>query len=209
MRLRGREVMQAFQKAYPGLTVFLTLGYSYPWRQMNNGARPLKESSYGLLAPFLDGMVDAAKGKTRIVDGHENAYRYREPQRFPEAYQMMQRGLLPLVADPRRYARCFRFSFGIWMDGEQQGARGDGCQGIQAQDLANAPRQGRDWHALRVNPQRVMAGFGQLPQGRIQAALGWIMHGVHPSSLAGNLRLSQHTDAGLAQEQARLRQLVC
>jgi len=26
---------------------------------------------YGLLAPFMDGMTEAAKGRTRIVDGYQ------------------------------------------------------------------------------------------------------------------------------------------
>jgi hypothetical protein len=38
VRLRGRDVMEAFQKGYPGLPVFLTFGYSLPWTQ-TQGAR--------------------------------------------------------------------------------------------------------------------------------------------------------------------------
>jgi hypothetical protein len=115
-RLRGRQVMEAFQKGYPGLTVFLTAGYSYPWRQTRRGRRPLQDVSYGLVPPFLDGLLDAAKGKTMIVDGHESAYSYTTPEEFPDWYRVMKHELLPFVADPARYARRFSFSFGIWMD---------------------------------------------------------------------------------------------
>ncbi|MBI5084331.1 MAG: alpha/beta fold hydrolase [Acidobacteria bacterium] len=115
-RLRGREVMQAFQKGYPGLTVFLSLGYSYPWKQINRGGTPLRDASYGLLAPFLDGLVEAAEGNTRIVDGHESAYSYLTPEQFTSGYRLMKSEVLPIVADPAKYARLFGFSFGIWMD---------------------------------------------------------------------------------------------
>ena len=33
VRLRGRQVMEAFQRGYPDLTVFLTFAYSLPWAQ--------------------------------------------------------------------------------------------------------------------------------------------------------------------------------
>ncbi|MBI4605878.1 MAG: hypothetical protein HY721_28270 [Planctomycetes bacterium] len=120
-RRRGREAMEAFQAGFPDLTVFLTFGYSLPWSQLGGGARPLAEASYGLLAPFLDGMVDAAKGKARLVDGHELSYGYTEAKAFRDAYRRMKEGLLPVVASPRDYARVASLSFGIWLDHDWRG----------------------------------------------------------------------------------------
>jgi hypothetical protein len=77
---------------------------------------PLKSCSYGLLAPFLDGMVDAAKGESRIIDGHELSYPDREPWRYPAAYREIRKGVLRIVADPAKYRRVFSVSFGIWLD---------------------------------------------------------------------------------------------
>ncbi|MBI4584692.1 MAG: hypothetical protein HY717_11820 [Planctomycetes bacterium] len=118
VRKRGREVLEAFQEGYPDLTVFLTFGYSLPWHQSRSGktARPLEECSYGLLAPFLDGLVEACRGKTRLVDGHELSYAYKEPAQFSQAYHAMREEALAMVADPARYARVFSFAFGLWMD---------------------------------------------------------------------------------------------
>src|SRR5213593_482403 len=62
VRLRGREVMQAFQAAYPEVTLFLTFGYSLPWAESGNGKNGLTNCHYGLLAPFIDGMLGAARG---------------------------------------------------------------------------------------------------------------------------------------------------
>ena len=61
VRQRGREVMEAFQDGYPGLTVFLTFCYSLPWLESASGRGALAECHYGLLAPFMDGLVDAAE----------------------------------------------------------------------------------------------------------------------------------------------------
>lgn len=115
-RRRGREVMEAFQEGYPGLTVFLTFGYSLPWLESGAGRRALAECHYGLLAPFMDGLVEAAWGATRLVDGHEISYGYKQAAQFTTAYQTMQSSLLPIVRDPEKYHRCVSLGFGLWMD---------------------------------------------------------------------------------------------
>jgi hypothetical protein len=117
VRERGREVMNAFQEGYPGMTIFLTFGYSLPWNESQQGKRPLAECHYGLLAPFLDGMLDVAKGKTILVDGNENAYRFRDTNRFAASYRAMKQELLPIVhTDKDLYAKHFSLGFGLWMD---------------------------------------------------------------------------------------------
>jgi hypothetical protein len=107
--------MQAFQSEYPGLTIFLTGAYSHVRQDFQRGRR-LPQIDYGLVPPFLDGMLEAIRGSTKIVDGHEFAYGYTRPDQFRPAYQVMSRDVLSLVADPDKYAKHFRFSFGIWMD---------------------------------------------------------------------------------------------
>lgn len=114
-RRRGREVMEAFQAGRPDLTVFLTFGYCMPWEETRGGTH-LSKVRYGLLAPFLDGMVDAARGKTRLVDGYEISYPDREPWKYQAGYKRMSKELLPIVADDEKYKQVFSFAFGIWLD---------------------------------------------------------------------------------------------
>jgi hypothetical protein len=115
-RLRGREVMTAFQGGYPGLTVFLTFGHSLPWVMSDRGKKPLSEAPYGLLAPFLDGLLEAASGHTRVVDGFELSYGYREPALFAEARQLVRGSVPPIVGAPEAYRRRLRLAFGLWLD---------------------------------------------------------------------------------------------
>jgi hypothetical protein len=116
-RRRGRELMEAFQQGYPDLTVFLTFGYGLPWLESEKGKRPLADCNYGLLAPFLDGMVDAARGRTRMVDGFEPAYYHdKDTSRFAVAYEIVRETLLPIVADPAKYRGLISMGFGLWMD---------------------------------------------------------------------------------------------
>ncbi len=116
VRLHGRELMDAFQSHYPEITIFMTFGYSIPWHQMKKDNLELTEVSYGLLAPLLDGMVDAANQRSVIVDGYELAYPYKDTSKFAEGYEMMAKGVLGIVDDPEKYRRVFSLGFGIWLD---------------------------------------------------------------------------------------------
>jgi len=118
VRKRGREVMAAFQEGYPGLTVFLTFAYSLPNAQSGGDPAKLAKADYGLLAPFLDGMIDAAdvNSGVKIVDGCELAYGYKEASQYAKAAQTMRTGVLPLVkADHDTYRRTISVGFGVWM----------------------------------------------------------------------------------------------
>ncbi|MFB3818226.1 MAG: hypothetical protein ACE147_11230, partial [Candidatus Methylomirabilales bacterium] len=118
-RRRGREVMDAFQRGFPGLTVFLTFGYSGPWLETQRGRTPLVQAEYGLLVPFLDGMVEAADGATRLVDGYEPAYFHnKDLAAFARGRRTITEEVLPLVADPDKYRRLISVAFGLWLDFE-------------------------------------------------------------------------------------------
>jgi hypothetical protein len=114
-RRRGRELMQAFEQGYPGVTVFLTFGSSLPFIQMERFRQPLADVSYGLLAPFLDGMVEGVRSG-RLIDGYELSYAYKKEEDFAAAYDTMSRETLRIVEDPERYRQVTSFGFGIWMD---------------------------------------------------------------------------------------------
>jgi len=113
-RQRGREVMEAFQEGYPDLTVFMSIGYSGAWYEAQRG-KPLSEVEYGLLAPFVDGMTEAAKGKTKLVDGYELGY-YLEPETLHFGYRAMAQDLLPIVADVPKYRQVTSLGLGLWLD---------------------------------------------------------------------------------------------
>ncbi len=116
VRRRGGEAMKAFERGYPGLTVFMTWAYSLPLHESLGGRRPLAEAHNGLLASFVDGMVDSASDRAVIVDGHELSYAYRDTARFAAKADSMRRGALRLAASPARYTRRLSVAFGLWLD---------------------------------------------------------------------------------------------
>ena len=115
-RKRGAEVMRAFQSDFPDLTILLTFGHTLPWMRSEGGKRPLAETSYGLLAPFLDGMIDAAEGRSRLIDGYEISYSYKNAAQFDEGLRFMTKDALTVVGDREKYRRVVAPGFGIWLD---------------------------------------------------------------------------------------------
>ncbi len=112
---RGRQFMLAMQDAYPDIILMMTYGYNI------TGARGDPDAdrsmfSYGLLKGFLDGMYDAATGRTTIVDGFEEAYSFRTHREFVNARKHVFEKLLPAAANPRKYLKHGRMAFGVWMD---------------------------------------------------------------------------------------------
>jgi hypothetical protein len=115
-RRRGREIMTAFQEGHPDLTLMLTFGPSLVWNESRGGTKPLEECRYGLLVPFVDGLIDAVKGNSEIVDGFEPSYGYREPASFEKAFELMTRKAPGLMSDPPAYRRIISAGFGLWLD---------------------------------------------------------------------------------------------
>ncbi len=109
--------MDALQDGYPGLTLLLTFGYAVAWLESGKGATPLMDTEYGLLVPFLDGMVEGARPGTTLVDAYEPTYYHnKDVTKFASAYQIVKEKVLPLVAEPDRYQRVVSVGFGLWLD---------------------------------------------------------------------------------------------
>jgi len=114
VRQRGQEWMKAVGGQFPDLTVLLTFGYSIA--QPSGGAKDRSEVSYGLLADFLDGMLDACPAETKIVDAWEGAYTYKQEDQFRNAYDTIKVKSADWSAVPERYRRHVQAGFGLWMD---------------------------------------------------------------------------------------------
>jgi len=93
----GQLFLQALTAAYPGITVLLSFGESWPTGE-------LRLSPYGLLPAFLEGMLAAATPAVTIYDGYEQAYPYTTAQQFQAAAQRIHAQTHPQ----------YRASFGVY-----------------------------------------------------------------------------------------------
>jgi hypothetical protein len=120
VRERGREWIKAVNKEYPYITILLTFGYDVAyWRAEKPNDR--STAAYGLLADFLDGVLDESSKETVLVDAYEFSYPYKERKQFEEAYESITKRALERTAVPETYKRQVRAGFGIWMDHKRKG----------------------------------------------------------------------------------------
>jgi hypothetical protein len=114
VRRRGQAWMKAVNERFSDITILLTFGYSIT----GGAAKDRAGDPYGLLAGFLDGMLDACSPQTKIVDAWEGAYRYKREQQFCKAYATIKETALTWTANAEKYRRHFEAGFGIWMDAD-------------------------------------------------------------------------------------------
>jgi hypothetical protein len=123
-RLRGSQFMDALQKADPDCTIFMTFAYTLLLEQAEGDSKKMPRISYGLLAPFLDGMLDVAGPEIKFVDGYEGSYSFKTAAKFAMARQELSvRVLKGFVADAQKYQQHFQLGYGIWMDFDSQKKR--------------------------------------------------------------------------------------
>lgn len=113
---RGRQVMEAFQAGYPGITIVFTWGISLSYMQTKGVILKLPETKYGLLPGFINGMIDAASPDVSLVDGYEGSYGFRDAKRFNAARKIFSELALPFVDQPETYKKRFSLGYGIWLD---------------------------------------------------------------------------------------------
>ena len=119
VRQRGRAFMQALSAEYPDITILLTYGYHAAYYKLGL-FKSLESAEYGLLPPFLDGLLEAASPGMLIFDGWEYAYGYQDETQFKKAYDTMMREDLEHSATKDQFRQHYRTSFGLWIDNKHQ-----------------------------------------------------------------------------------------
>lgn len=111
---RGVDAMQAIQQGYPDITLIYTLGITH--RIVWIDSPPLDQHRYGLLVPFIEGMISVADSSVTLIDGYESSYVYRTEQEFATAYKWIRGGVSTQLADGERYRNHMQAGFGLWID---------------------------------------------------------------------------------------------
>jgi len=108
---RGRDFIQAINRAFPGCVIWLAYGYS----SVDN-----LQYEHGLWGVFIDGMLEASDPETIFIDGMEGSY---EPSRWDEANSEGRNLIkkttvdaLQFTAVPSLYKQKMRVGFGLRMD---------------------------------------------------------------------------------------------
>ncbi|MBZ0293606.1 MAG: hypothetical protein K8L99_13645 [Anaerolineae bacterium] len=127
---RGRQIMRAMNAGYPGITVLLTYGTSLAAQRGSefDGSR----HGYGLMVPFVDGLIAGADENTTLHDVFEGAYHFKRESEFRDAYLLIHQKSLQFARNPRLYSQKVQAGFGLWLDHactRNQGLQPGGCSG--------------------------------------------------------------------------------
>jgi len=123
VRRRGARFIRVLQRELPGIRVLtffqLSLfGHVLDMPDAGERMRALEKEYYGLLPAFLNGMLDAARPDTVIIDGNEPAYYYTGREPYFSVYHLMKQRALTLI-DPKnrqKYALQVQAGQALYMD---------------------------------------------------------------------------------------------
>lgn len=122
VRLRGKELMRAFEKAMPGALVlsFFQISLIGHLADMpeDQRAAELQRSSWGLMPDFFVGMLEGASPRARFVDGNETAYYYTSREQYFRAYHTIRQRCLFLIPENLRekYSRQVQAGNALYVD---------------------------------------------------------------------------------------------
>lgn len=122
VRLRGKQLMRAFEKEMPGalvLTFFHVslIGHLADLPEDRREAE-LQKGGWGLMPDFLIGMLEGASAKARFIDGNEMAYYYTSREQYFRAYHTMRQRVLQMLPARLRqkYTRQVQAGNALYVD---------------------------------------------------------------------------------------------
>src|SRR5262249_10805310 len=145
--------------------LLVLFGHTLPYRRAG-GMSALAGTDYGLLAPFLDGVLEGASPRTVYVDAYESSYPYRERAEFARARGLIHDRAAAVSRVPDLYRRRVQAGFGLWLDFESD-------------------RRGWNTQAPSLN-YFSPAGFGQALRAALAESDGYVwVYSERPDWLTG------------------------
>jgi hypothetical protein len=130
-RKRGADLMRAWAKEFPSMTLLTYFMHSYTaqwdrWLTPNAAAlapadreTALSQHPYGLYLAFMEGWMDALPPAMKLVDGCEHGYYPRSREEYLDFSHTMHRRALELITpgNHAKYLTQVSGGFGVFMDG--------------------------------------------------------------------------------------------
>jgi hypothetical protein len=112
VRQRGREFAAAINEEFPDpvLMFFHAAGYA-AWQVSDPRWDNYKEAPFGLIGPFIDGMLEGSTDGTTIVDCTSQAKWWRTRSEFEAGRKLVKEDALALSQVPRLYAKKVKLGF--------------------------------------------------------------------------------------------------
>lgn len=117
-RQRGQQFMKVMQDNMPGLKFLMFYQYSLFYGVIKNSNDPeLQKYQYGLMLPFLNGMLETADDNVQLIDGNEHSYSMINAEQFALAYKIMREPQNYVAADlQEKYRQHVRAGEAVYVD---------------------------------------------------------------------------------------------
>lgn len=139
-------------------------------------------------------MFAAASGKTKIVDGYESSYGYKEPKQFEDARQLMTQRVPAMLGDAlaQRYKKHGSVGFGIWMDYDWRN---------QAWDEKDLSRNHFSPEQFEASVRKALETSDEYVWIYTETPKWWTPPGGKPEKLPAEYDWALHSAVGKQQEQ--------
>lgn len=126
VRERGLRFIQIIQSDAPGTEILFTTLLSSMRGLLYDGdgsvrasieAADLQGSPYGLLASFLDGMLDGIEPGMKLIDGNEGSYYYSYESEFESGRIYVMNDALALIENDLKYKNYVRVGMAVYLNG--------------------------------------------------------------------------------------------
>lgn len=113
-RRRGREFITAINQEHPKIAILFLMASSFTADDMwHDPSLRLEQTEFGLMPPFVDGMIESSTPQTRFIDGFERAYNFTEYAQFVQARNVITKEASALSEFPERYRNRIETAFGV------------------------------------------------------------------------------------------------
>ena len=126
VRRRGKQLMRAINDEFPGCHFGLAYGTcAVHWAMSGYGPAKLAAYDppagvdfsghrYGMVAHFVDGLIEGADNRTKIIDGYELSYYYKTEDAFAVAGPVVHEKCKAYSAIPRLYGERIELALGLY-----------------------------------------------------------------------------------------------
>lgn len=146
VKKRGREFVTILNTYKPDLTILMLTAYSHVDFEHEYG---LSQSTHGLLAKFIDGMIEASSDQTRFIDLCEGNFAMQEWSYLKD--KTLSKALDVTSADKNLYTQKMRVGFPVFRNRAFPDFFGE--QILTALDLSTSANNGQAYVWLYEEPQ--------------------------------------------------------
>lgn len=115
VRQRGREWMAAACRAKPDIVVMISHGYG-DIHAFGGDSESLQTNNYGLMPPFLDGMLEGCTPRATVVHGGEATYSHMTYAALKHYVDVQRIQTSRLCTVPELAKKHFRYATALWPD---------------------------------------------------------------------------------------------